>query len=54
MIFLQEVTSRKDQEQYWCRKNELYHYVSVAEFVTLFSNLHVGIKMHEELLVPYD
>ncbi|CAH9108624.1 unnamed protein product [Cuscuta epithymum] len=52
--FLQEVTSLKDQEQYWYRKSEPYHYVSVAEFANRFSNFHAGHKLYDELSVPYE
>ncbi|CAH9122111.1 unnamed protein product [Cuscuta epithymum] len=52
--FLQEVTSLKDQEQYWFRKNEPYQYISVTEFADLFRNFHVGHKLYDELSVPYD
>ncbi|CAN4126457.1 unnamed protein product [Withania somnifera] len=52
--FLQEVTSLKDQEQYWFRKNEPYQYVSVAEFAERFSNFHVGQQLFDDLVVPYD
>nr|QVT92374.1 ABC transporter [Salvia miltiorrhiza] len=52
--FLQEVTSAKDQEQYWCKKGEPYQYVSVAEFVERFSTFHIGQKIFDELAVPYD
>ncbi|XP_069147551.1 pleiotropic drug resistance protein 2 [Solanum lycopersicum] len=52
--FLQEVTSLKDQEQYWFRRNEPYKYISVAEFVERFTNFHVGQQLFEELGVPYD
>lgn len=52
--FLQEVTSRKDQEQYWCRENVPFRYVSVPEFVTHFGNFHAGVRLHGELSVPYD
>ncbi|KAK6136023.1 hypothetical protein DH2020_030233 [Rehmannia glutinosa] len=52
--FLQEVTSVKDQEQYWFKKNEPYQYVSVAEFVDQFSNFHIGQKLFDDLAVPYD
>ncbi|XP_065020887.1 pleiotropic drug resistance protein 2-like isoform X1 [Musa acuminata AAA Group] len=51
--FLQEVTSKKDQEQYWSNKNQ-YHYISVSEFVQLFKSFHVGKQLSEELSVPYD
>ncbi|XAR53482.1 Xenobiotic-transporting ATPase [Bertholletia excelsa] len=52
--FLQEVTSKKDQEQYWFRKDEPYRYISVAEFVQCFSSFHVGQKLFDQLGVPYD
>ncbi|OEL28808.1 ABC transporter G family member 43 [Dichanthelium oligosanthes] len=52
--FLQEVTSRKDQQQYWCHDQEHYHYVSVPEFVQHFKTFHVGQKLQKELQVPYD
>ncbi|KAL0303557.1 UNVERIFIED_CONTAM: Pleiotropic drug resistance protein 2 [Sesamum radiatum] len=39
--FLQEVTSIKDQQQYWFKKDEPYRYVSVAEFVECFSSFHI-------------
>ncbi|KAL7108005.1 hypothetical protein ACP275_06G088600 [Erythranthe tilingii] len=52
--FLQEVTSVKDQEQYWSKKDEPYRFISVAEFVDCFSSFHVGQKICDELAVPYD
>lgn len=52
--FLQEVTSMKDQEQYWFKKDEAYNYVSVSEFVDKFSTFHVGQKLFDELAIPYD
>nr|GLL40122.1 pleiotropic drug resistance protein 2-like [Ipomoea trifida] len=52
--FLQEVTSMKDQEQYWYRKDEPYRYISVAEFGNHFSNFHVGRKLYDELSVPFN
>ncbi|KAL0303555.1 UNVERIFIED_CONTAM: Pleiotropic drug resistance protein 2 [Sesamum radiatum] len=52
--FLQEVTSKKDQEQYWSRKNEPYRYVSVSDFVHHFESFYIGQKIFSELGVPYD
>lgn len=52
--FLQEVTSKKDQEQYWSRKNVPYRYVSVSDFAVHFESFHVGQKIFGELGVPYD
>jgi len=52
--FLQEVTSRKDQQQYWFHDQEHYRYVSVPEFMQHFKTFHVGQKLQRELQVPYD
>ncbi|GER28926.1 pleiotropic drug resistance ABC transporterfamily protein [Striga asiatica] len=52
--FLQEVTSVKDQEQYWFKKNEPYRYISVEEFVDHFRSFHIGQSLCDELAVPYD
>ncbi|ONK59464.1 uncharacterized protein A4U43_C08F6690 [Asparagus officinalis] len=52
--FLQEVTSRKDQHQYWARRNEPYMYVSVNEFAEAFQSFHVGRKLGEDLSTPFD
>ncbi|XP_058203394.1 ABC transporter G family member 39-like isoform X1 [Rhododendron vialii] len=52
--FLQEVTSKKDQEQYWFKKNELYRYVSVAEFSQAFYSFPIGQQLAADLSVPYD
>ncbi|XP_056164531.1 pleiotropic drug resistance protein 2-like [Syzygium oleosum] len=52
--FLQEVTSKKDQGQYWCKKNEPHRYVSVPDFVNHFCNFHIGQKLHQEIAVPFD
>ncbi|KAL0370166.1 UNVERIFIED_CONTAM: Pleiotropic drug resistance protein 2 [Sesamum angustifolium] len=52
--FLQEVTSKKDQEQYWFRKNQPYRYVSVPEFAQSFTSFHIGQQLVAELRVPYD
>lgn len=52
--FLQEVTSKKDQGQYWCKKNEPHRFVSVPDFVNHFSNFHIGQKLRQEIAVPFD
>ncbi|KAG4972536.1 hypothetical protein JHK85_038957 [Glycine max] len=52
--FLQEVTSRKDQEQYWANRSLSYRYVTVSEFANRFKQFHVGIKLENELSVPFD
>ncbi|KAA8516691.1 hypothetical protein F0562_016803 [Nyssa sinensis] len=52
--FLQEVTSKKDQEQYWFRKNQPYRFISVPEFVQAFNSFHTGQQLAADLSVPYD
>ncbi|KAG6665324.1 hypothetical protein I3843_02G131600 [Carya illinoinensis] len=52
--FLQEVTSRKDQEQYWARKDEPYSFVTTKEFAEAFQSFHVGRRIGDELATPYD
>ncbi|WVZ77394.1 hypothetical protein U9M48_025264 [Paspalum notatum var. saurae] len=52
--FLQEVTSRKDQHQYWCRRDEPYRYISVNDFAEPFKAFHVGRKLGSELKDPFD
>ncbi|XP_071711095.1 ABC transporter G family member 36-like [Rutidosis leptorrhynchoides] len=52
--FLQEVTSRKDQEQYWADRTKPYRYISVSEFTKRFQRFHVGLRLENELSVPFD
>ncbi|KAL5975216.1 ABC transporter G member 39 [Asimina triloba] len=52
--FLQEVTSIKDQGQYWANKDEPYRYVPVKEFADAYQSFHAGRKVSDELKVPFD
>ncbi|KAL4352228.1 hypothetical protein GQ457_06G011560 [Hibiscus cannabinus] len=52
--FLQEVTSKKDQEQYWVDRSKPYGYVSVAEFANRFKKFHVGVQLANELSLPFE
>ncbi|XP_030480269.1 pleiotropic drug resistance protein 1 isoform X1 [Cannabis sativa] len=52
--FLQEVTSRKDQEQYWAREEESYRFITVNDFVEAFQSFHVGQRIKDELSTPFD
>eukprot|EP01018_Ginkgo_biloba_P026515 Gb_28917 [translate_table: standard] len=53
--FLQEVTSRKDQEQYWSdRRQRPYRYVPVKEFADAFESFHVGAGLTANLSIPFD
>uniref|UniRef100_A0ACD5TSL6 Uncharacterized protein n=1 Tax=Avena sativa TaxID=4498 RepID=A0ACD5TSL6_AVESA len=52
--FLQEVTSRKDQQQYWCHDHVDYRYVSVLELSERFKRFHAGQNLQKQLEIPYD
>ncbi|CAN0856234.1 Pleiotropic drug resistance protein 1 [Linum grandiflorum] len=52
--FLQEVTSKKDQKQYWTRRDQPYRFVTVKEFSEAFQSFHVGRRTGDELSVAYD
>ncbi|XP_020581976.1 ABC transporter G family member 35-like isoform X2 [Phalaenopsis equestris] len=52
--FLQEVTSKKDQQQYWIHHDKPYKFVSVVEFAEAFQSFHVGRELTKDLSVPFD
>ncbi|CAO2191404.1 unnamed protein product [Urochloa humidicola] len=52
--FLQEVTSKKDQKQYWARRDEAYRFVLVKDFATAFKSFNTGRAIENELAVPFD
>uniref|UniRef100_A0ACD5VQG7 Uncharacterized protein n=2 Tax=Avena sativa TaxID=4498 RepID=A0ACD5VQG7_AVESA len=52
--FLQEVTSKKDQQQYWIRDEKPYRYVTVPEFVAKFKKFHMGKSLKKQLSVPFN
>ncbi|XP_055834802.1 pleiotropic drug resistance protein 2 [Solanum dulcamara] len=52
--FLVEVTSKKDQEQYWFRNSRPYVYISVPEFAESFNSFQIGEQICVELTIPYD
>lgn len=54
LLCLKQVTSRKDQEQYWSNRSREYRYIPVSEFAKRFKRFHVGLRLENELSVPYD
>nr|XP_019709656.2 pleiotropic drug resistance protein 3-like [Elaeis guineensis] len=52
--FLQEVLSRKDQEQYWFNPRGPYTYVSADQFSEKFKAHHIGQNLNKELAKPCD
>ncbi|VFQ87368.1 unnamed protein product [Cuscuta campestris] len=51
--FLQEVTSRKDQKQYWVNKGRPYRFLTVKEFSEAFQSFHIGRNLGDELATPF-
>ncbi|KAK0570454.1 hypothetical protein LWI29_001359 [Acer saccharum] len=52
--FLQEVTSKKDQEQYWSNPYRPYQYIPPGKFAEAFRSYRTGKNLLEELDVPFD
>ncbi|PNY15670.1 pleiotropic drug resistance protein 1-like [Trifolium pratense] len=52
--FLQEVTSMKDQEQYWVERGKPYRFVTPGEFAEAFQSFHVGRNLGNELATQFD
>ncbi len=48
-----QVTSRKDQEQYWSDRRQPYHFVSVRDFREAYQQFSIGAQMKEELAVTF-
>lgn len=49
-----QVTSRKDQEQYWAHKDQPYRFVRAKEFSEALKSFHVGRSLREELDSEFD
>ena len=52
--FLQEVTSLKDQQQYWAHKAQPYEFVPVEAFARAFRETEVGRRNARRLEQPYE
>ncbi|KAK1586377.1 hypothetical protein Q3G72_001998 [Acer saccharum] len=52
--FLQEVTSKKDQAQYWADHSKPYRFLPVSEIASAFKNSKYGRSVESYLDVPYD
>lgn len=51
---LMQVTSKKDQQQYWVDRDKPYRYITVREFAEAFKSFHVGCRLMAELETPFD
>jgi len=49
-----QVTSVKDQRQYWSGPDSQYRYVPVGKFVEAFRSCPLGHKLSQELAVPFN
>ncbi|XVF19871.1 hypothetical protein REPUB_Repub11eG0148300 [Reevesia pubescens] len=52
--FLQEVTSKMDQAQYWADPSKPYVFVPVSEMANAFKSSRFGRSLESTLSVPYD
>ncbi|KAK4857178.1 hypothetical protein QYF36_025378 [Acer negundo] len=52
--FLQEVTSKKDQAQYWADHSKPYRFLPVSEIANAFKNSKYGRSVESSLDIPYD
>lgn len=51
---IEQVTSRKDQKQYWARLDEPYQYVTVKQLSSSFQSFRTGRAIKSELAIPFD
>lgn len=49
-----QVTSKKDQQQYWGDSDKPYRYITVTEFAEAFKSFHVGQQLASDLATPFD
>ncbi|KAH1153472.1 hypothetical protein AAZX31_18G062400 [Glycine max] len=52
--FLQEVTSKKDQAQYWADSSKPYKFISVPEIAEAFKNSRFGKSVESMCTAPFD
>ncbi|XVF88456.1 hypothetical protein PTKIN_Ptkin19aG0052900 [Pterospermum kingtungense] len=52
--YLQEITSSKDQRQYWFHEESAYRFISVNEFAESFKSFHIGLAIQQQLANPFD
>ncbi|KAE8705821.1 Pleiotropic drug resistance protein 3 [Hibiscus syriacus] len=52
--FLQEVLSKKDQEQYWSVPFRPYRYIPPGKIAEAFRSYQTGKNLQEELSIPFD
>ncbi|KFK23406.1 hypothetical protein AALP_AAs61696U000200 [Arabis alpina] len=52
--FLQEVTSKKDQAQYWADPSKPYQFIPVSDIAAAFRNSKYGQAADSELATPFD
>ncbi|XP_062085164.1 ABC transporter G family member 31 [Humulus lupulus] len=52
--FLQEVTSRRDQAQYWADPSKPYVFIPVSEIAKAFKESRFGRSLQSDLSIPYD
>lgn len=53
-FLLVQVTSKKDQEQYWSNPFLPYRYIPVGKFAEAFYSYHTGQSLSKDLNIPFD
>lgn len=51
---LLQVTSKKDQQQYWVKRDEPYRFITSKEFAEAYQSFHVGRKVSDEISNVFD
>lgn len=49
-----QVTSKRDQQQYWAEEDKPYRFITAMEFSEAFSCFHVGQRLMAEVSIPFD
>lgn len=49
-----QVTSKKDQKQYWLHRDQPYRFVTSKEFALAFQSFHVGKHVENGLATSFD
>lgn len=49
-----QITSKKEQQQYWARHDQPYRYITVFEFAEAFKSCEMGRRLIAELAIPFD
>lgn len=49
-----QVTSRKDQEQYWAQNDKPYSFLTFKDFAEALQSFYIGRELGDELSIAFD